>query len=101
MAAFQLGKNSETECSEIPERETNSEREGGRPAPRAMAARESRISCLSGCCRKGTDLGYLLTIVYQWMILHAGAGRKWREKKRAFATLRGHIAGCGARVRTS
>jgi hypothetical protein len=56
----------------------------GRPAPRAMAAMESRMSCLSGCGRKGRDLGYLLRVVYHFTILHAGGGvaRKWRGRTR-------------------
>ena len=37
-------------------RERNSEREGGRPAPRAMAAIDPRINSLSGGGRKGAAL---------------------------------------------
>src|ERR1700682_4010739 len=52
-ASFQLGKHRETEYSEIPASETNSERVGARPSPLAMALMESKICWLS-------DIGSLL-----------------------------------------
>jgi hypothetical protein len=46
-ASFQLGKKRSTWCSLILARETNCERDGGQPRPRAIARMDSRMRCSS------------------------------------------------------